>query len=402
MYCGQMREWELILLMYILLPPPPFFTTRSKRSKIHQVKIQQNTYREKRTIKRLFFIEHVSHTETVLKFGSQDQVVLQSFIDGVQEAIRQLPVTRQPGGAYRMNEVFIDIKDQSHILMNCNGAVLDRQSQNNVFVQAFLTGTPECKLVVNDIESALRAAATKGQPPLSMSQQVRMTNTVLHPCVDSDVFTNQREIVFHPIDGATFELLHCNVIPKVSPPLNVSALVEYNEVSHVVRISANFLVKKKLNLTLRPITDLIFKFPIPPAWHHLMAAARFGKSKSVRSTGGIRGSFRRKIRNENCNVEVQFGSAKFEKAHGAIMWRIGTYHTTTLPHRFEATIRLEPGMERPDLMSQHAEVWYHIPGNSTGFSVRGLKVASSDPNKWVKYDIHYHYKVQMFPDLSID
>jgi hypothetical protein len=29
-------------------------------------------------------------------------------------------------------------------------------------------------------------------------------------------------------------------------------------------------------------------------------------------------------------------------------------------------------------------------------------VQKSTPERWVKYEIHYRYRVQMFPDLSID
>ena len=98
----------------------------------------------------------VTHHNTIIKFGYSDLSVLESLSESLNEAIRQLPITRQAGVAYRMNEVFIDVKDSSDILMNCNGAVLDRSSCNKVYVQAFLTGQPECKLVINDLEGILR------------------------------------------------------------------------------------------------------------------------------------------------------------------------------------------------------------------------------------------------------
>ena len=34
--------------------------------------------------------------------------------------------------------------------------------------------------------------------------------------------------------------------------------------------------------------------------------------------------------------------------------------------------------------------------------VRAFKVDTHNPERWVKYEILYHYQVQMFPDLSID
>ena len=363
--------------------------------------IQVTTHTEKRTLKRFLFVEHVTHHNTVIKFGYSDLSVLESLSESLNEAIRQLPITRQAGVAYRMNEVFIDVKDSSDILMNCNGAVLDRSSCNKLYVQAFLTGQPECKLVINDLEAILR----QGQGSLSAStaRQVRLTNVVLHPCVDENAFKATREIRFHPVDGSPFELMRCSIEPYVSPPVNVCALMEYNEYQNHVHIKASFIVRKKLNLRLRPIKEFVIKFPIPASWSSLfMAEGRFGRSRSVRSTSALRGSFRHKVRSQNCQIEVHIGNARYEPEHNAVMWRIGHYTRTSQPHTFTCDIDLKSGMHRPDPNSEHAEVSYSIPGSSTGLAVRAFKVQTQVPEKWVKYEILYHYRVQMFQDLSID
>jgi hypothetical protein len=59
-------------------------------------------------------------------------------------------------------------------------------------------------------------------------------------------------------------------------------------------------------------------------------------------------------------------------------------------------------MHRPDITKEYCEVSYTLPGSSTGLEVRGFKVQKSTPERWVKYEIHYRYRVQMFPHLSID
>jgi hypothetical protein len=63
---------------------------------------------------------------------------------------------------------------------------------------------------------------------------------------------------------------------------------------------------------------------------------------------------------------------------------------------------LPAGMHRPDITKEQCEVSYTLQGSSTGLEVRGFKVQKSTPERWVKYEIHYRYRVQMFPDLSID
>ena len=61
-------------------------------------------------------------------------------------------------------------------------------------------------------------------------------------------------------------------------------------------------------------------------------------------------------------------------------------------------------IETPPLSAQACISWtsYTLPGSSTGLEIRGFKVNKSTPERWVKYEIQYHYRVQMFPDLSID
>ena len=102
---------------------------------------------EKRTLRRWFFVEHVGRTKTVVKLGCPDPSVVKGLCDQIGEAVRQLPVTREQGVAYRMNEVFVDVKDYCDILMNCDGAVLERRSLNRIYIQAFLTSECVCVCV---------------------------------------------------------------------------------------------------------------------------------------------------------------------------------------------------------------------------------------------------------------
>ncbi len=60
---------------------------------------------EKRTLKRWLFVEHISKARTIVKLGCPDVTVVQGLSDQINEGIRMLPVTRDPGVSYRMNEV---------------------------------------------------------------------------------------------------------------------------------------------------------------------------------------------------------------------------------------------------------------------------------------------------------
>ena len=65
-------------------------------------------------------MEHISRARTVVKLGCPDVTVVQGLSDQISEAIRMLPVTRDPGVSYRMNEVtFRDSAVHTH---NCTSA----------------------------------------------------------------------------------------------------------------------------------------------------------------------------------------------------------------------------------------------------------------------------------------
>jgi hypothetical protein len=201
--------------------------------------------------------------------------------------------------------------------------------------------SPECKLVLNDIEAILLQG--KGQMTSSMSRQVRLNEVVLHPCVNKSLYKKNRELKFCPVDGYPFELLRCSIDPYVSPPVNVTALMEYSEQRNTVRITSTFSIRKKHNIKLRPIKDLVIRFPVPASWSSLFRADTMLGSKAVRSTSALRGSFRRKIKSSTCQIETQLGSAKYEAEHGSILWRIGHYVETPVPHTLRCDIQLKSG-----------------------------------------------------------
>ena len=179
----------------------------------------------------------------------------------------------------------------------------------------------------------------------SMSRQVRLNHVVLHPCVDKSLYKKSREIKFRPVDGHPFELLRCAIEPYISPPIIVTALMEYSEQRSTVKITSSFSVRKKHNLKLRPIKDLLIRFPVPSSWSSLFQAdTMFGGTKSVRSTAALRGSFRRKIKSNSCQILTHLGSAKYEAEYGSILWRIGHYMVEeAVPHTLRCDIQLIEG-----------------------------------------------------------
>jgi hypothetical protein len=363
----------------------PISRAYDRKTKLHQAKLRQTRIQEKRTLKRWLFVDHVSRTHTVVKIGCPDLSTLASLSETIREAIRQLPVSRQVGVAYRMNEVFVDVKDQAEILMNCDGAVLERSSLNRVYLQAFISDLPQCRIVLNDIEALLLLG--RGGMTTSMSRQVRLSDVVLHPCVDQAQYKATRELVFTPIDGYPFEVFRASVEPYKSPPITVTALMEFNETRNTVSIMAKFSVRKKFNVRQEPISDLMIKFPVPPSWSGLfLADSRFGGKRSVQSTSALRGSFRRKVRSSSAFIQVYLGSARYEAEHSAVVWRVGSYQRTESPHTFRCDIQLKTAMPKPAISDEHCEVTYsrerspHTPSAATSSSRQPCRSPPSQTN----------------------
>ena len=165
-----------------------------------------------------------------------------------------------------------------------------------------------------------------------------------------------RELAFTPIDGYPFELLRASVEPYKSPPVTVTALMEFNEARNTASITAKFSVRKKFNVRLEPITDLTFKFPVPSSWSGLfLADTKFGGKRAVQSTSALRGSFRRKIRSSSAFIQVNLLTT-----HHLTLCSLGPIHHTP----FNSLFTGEPSHHTPFNSLFTGEPSHHTPFNS--------------------------------------
>jgi len=77
----------------------------------------------------------------------------------------------------------------------CAGEVLQADVDGRVFLRVYLSGTPECKFVVNDKTAA--SASRKG---------AEFYDCQFHQCVHSNEFDSAKTISFIPPDGE-FQLM---------------------------------------------------------------------------------------------------------------------------------------------------------------------------------------------------
>jgi AP-2 complex subunit mu-1 len=272
---------------------------------------------------------------------------------------------RRSGIVYRTNEMYIDLLESVNVLIGTDGTLLRSDVQGEIKVRCYLSGMPECKIVLNDrllLENEEKELAQSmpssdmldcrgGRPRHQAARAVNIEDLSFHRCVRLGKFDSDRSVVFVPPDGI-FELLRYRIADDVNLPFRVLIVVDQTKlkVTYNVRISTTFPAQVIAQ-------NLVVKIPCPP-----------NTTKS--------------------NVHTSAGKAKWEPAEQAIIWKI-----RTISGGFELFLN-----GSVDLSPQtHEKVWSRPPMTmqfkinvytSSGLYVRNLRVIEAsgyDPSRFVRY-----------------
>lgn len=293
---------------------------------------------------------------------------------------------RGPNVRHKVNEVFIDVNEEVGVLVSSDGTVLSSHVNGVVVLKAFLSGTPECSIGLNDklslknsdsssqSSSSGSSSSSSSQSPSSSSAtraksasrpgnvgavtgaaadvDVDLADCTFHRCVRLGKFEQERAITFVPPDGE-FELMRYRVTRNVHLPFKVIPVVEEVSRSRVVinlRLLAQFSEKEFAN-------NVVVRIPCP------------GNTARIRPV-------------------VNKGKARYDPAQSAIVWRI-----RKMPGKSEvnltcavdtlATTKQKP-WSRPPIQLDFVVPLYA----SSGLIVRYLKVVEKsgyDSKQWVKY-----------------
>lgn len=165
--------------------------------------------------------------------------------------------------------------------------MLQREVTGQITIKSFLSGMPECHLILNDkmmLDQASAAAEGGGGKP---AEKVELDDVTFHNCVRLNKFDSDRSITFIPPDGESV-LMRYRSSANVSPPLRVLNS-RVKEVSKT-RIEVDFRLKSEFSAK-NHATDVIVKVPCPQ-------------------------------NTANVKVRVAQGKAKYDASQHAIMWRI--------------------------------------------------------------------------------
>lgn len=364
-----------------------------KHWKSHFVKLRFCEFKEKRKMLSIFQRSRKKKFITMLKLCSDDPHTLQSCVDGINEAVRQLPVTIVSGPltTYHTNEVYIDVEENCEVESKWDGNAIEQKATDKVYITAFISQSPECRLVLND-RMADQVQSTSGLLPLGRA--ISLHNVISHQCVDKDAFDMNRSIRFYPLDGVKFQLLQCETMPVYQTPLK--AFVSYCLDNALVTMTT-VLEHSEMFPSGLCLTNVVVKFPVPGMWAPLFIRPSRRGSRSVKSTKLL--GIRRSIGSDICQIQTSSGKAKYEAEFGAVVWRIEKVTVEDKPS-FQCQFQLLPDLYRPDMSSVQIEVDFDAPGFScSDIRVRAFRIVNSStqgcqypkPKKYVKYWTHYHY-----------
>lgn len=171
---------------------------------------------------------------------------------------------------YRRNEIFLNIQEKVHVLMNYNCEVIRAYVDGTVNMKTHLSGMPECRFGFTDNCELL--GSTKSNDDIYPGDVI-IEDTKFHQCVQLPKFDSSGVIQFIPPDGE-FQLIsyHCklniNLPFKVFPKIEISSLkVVYN-----ITIKAHF--PQKL-----PATNVQIKIPTPKGVLNNSSTCSGGKCK---------------------------------------------------------------------------------------------------------------------------
>ena len=378
-------------------------------AKVHTVKLEYVKYMEGRSLRHRGTMEHTAQGTPIIKIASPSHAVIRELLEAFNNSLRLLPAYRDRGITYRHDEVFVDVEDMTNVLLSGDGTILRKNSKVLIKLRAFLTGDPECQLVLNDVALREREEARlRGEEkPQRVHHWVKLRRCDFHKCVNVTTFDQSHAITFHPLDACTFELMRFPVDHHKPLPLWVKTVLNVHSEQRV-ELKAEIQVCQETKMAKYGRNNVVFRFPIPETWVPLFRTSKaFRGEKSIKSSKGRRAAaIKSRLRNSKCSIAVSLGKAKYEPEYGAVVWHIDQLpfiHSkipADAPQTLTCVLDLPPGMEYPENYKPTAELEYDVAYVLVSdTTVIAVKVSNQNiPDKWVCYRAQYHYDVNI--DIS--
>ncbi|XP_004414946.1 PREDICTED: stonin-2 isoform X2 [Odobenus rosmarus divergens] len=409
------REFKLEICHEI---SEPRLQNYDDNGRIHSLRIDRVTYKEKKKYQPKPAVAHVAEREQVIKLGTTNYDDFLSFIRAVQDQLMNLPVSSMDlstvGLNYLEEEITVDVKDEfSGIVSKGDNQILQHHVLTRIHILSFLSGLAECRLGLNDVLiKGNEIVSRQDIMPTTTTKWIKLHQCRFHGCVDEDVFNNSRVILFNPLDACRFELMRFRtVFAEKTLPFTLRTAASISgaevEVQSWLRMSAGFSSNRD-PLTQVPCENVMVRYPVPSEWVKNFRRESVLGEKSLKAKVNRGASFgSASMSGSEPVMRVTLGTAKYEHAFNSIVWRINRLpdknSASGHPHCFFCHLELGSDREVPSGFANHVNVEFSMPTTSASkATVRSISVEDkTDVRKWVNYSAHYSYKVEIEQKKSL-
>lgn len=311
----------------------PKLQNYDENGRIHSVRIDRTTYKEKKKYQPKPAVTHTAEREQVIKLGTTNYEDFLSFISAVQDTLMDLPASSTDlstvGLNYQEEEITVDVRDEFYgTLAKGDNRILQHNVLTRVHILTFLSGLAECRLGLNDIlVKGNEIVSRQDIMPTTTTKWIKLYDCRFHSCVDEEMFASAHVILFNPLDACRFELMRFRTVfaEKMLPfTLRVAASIHGAEVElqSWLMMSPGFSSNRD-PLTQVPCENVMVRYPVPQEWVKNFRRDSVLGEKSLKAKVNRSASFgSASVSGSEPAMRVTLGTAKYEHAFNAIVWRI--------------------------------------------------------------------------------
>ncbi|XP_060686856.1 stonin-1-like [Hemiscyllium ocellatum] len=401
---------EFQLQPYCRLSKPKLENYKASE-KIHTVKIEHVSYTEKRKYHPKTEVLHEAEVEQVLKFGTTDYKDFTDFIAAVEEELMKLPLLTQRRKSYEEQEMILEITDHFWGKFSREGKMIEASVVTHVYCLCFINGNVECFLTLNDLQLQRKDRCyLKNEMD---STWIQISDYRVHKCVKENEFEKSRVIKFTLPDACRLELMRFKTVcdnPEL--PFLLKGLVTvhgaYTELQAFLVMSAAYSNLQN-RLSSMYCENVMIRFPVPPAWFKIFRTGNLFRQKSLKAKMNRNARFGSVSTTGGEPVmQVTIGTAKYEHAFKAIVWRIDRLPDRNAasdhPHCFSCKLELGSDQEIPSEWKPVIAVEFEVPDTSASkVQVKSFGTESDiQPEKHIHRKAQYHYQPRLYKSVIED
>ncbi|XP_057197559.1 stonin-1-like [Triplophysa rosa] len=294
----------------------PKLESYSEPRKIATLKVEHVSYVERKRYHPRHEVIHEAEVEQLLKFGTTELGDMKDLLVSIEEELMRLPAPHQHHRHYEEQELTLEIADHIWIRQDKYGGIAKCVAITRIHCLAFLNGTLECFLALNDL-GLLKQAPAFGSEEDS-EPWMEIADYHFHPCVRKAHFADTRLIKFCPPDACRVELLRFRTASLHSGelPLSVKAVVTVQGACVELQV---FMLSVQRTLC----ENITLQIRFPGDWVKVPTSTSLLRQRSLKARMNRNACLGSGHMAESQSVmRVSIGTVKYENVYRALVWRI--------------------------------------------------------------------------------